>query len=117
MTAQEVEDAFKNGTETGLRFEQVKVNKVNGMTDEMIRGVDIGSYLALKNAGVKFYDFDGNEAPLMKVLKDAGVNWIRSEFGTIRMMLTIKAMAEALMTNIILWNSPRKLKIWNEVYA
>lgn len=78
MTAQEVEDAFKNGTETGLRFEQVKVNKVNGMTDEMIRGVDIGSYLALKNAGVKFYDFDGNEAPLMKVLKDAGVNWIRS---------------------------------------
>ena len=29
------------------------------------------------NAGVKFYDFDGNEAPIYKVLKDAGVNWIR----------------------------------------
>ncbi|WKB70603.1 glycosyl hydrolase 53 family protein [Ligilactobacillus ruminis] len=78
MTAQEVEDAYKNGTETGLRFEQVKVKKVDGMTDEMIRGVDIGSYLALKNAGVKFYDYDGNEAPLLKVLKDSGVNWIRA---------------------------------------
>ena len=77
MTAQEVDDAFKNGTETGLRFEQVKVNKVNGMKNETIRGLDVSSYVALKRAGVKFYDFDGNEASLMKVLKDAGANWVR----------------------------------------
>ena len=39
--------------------------------------VDIGSYIALKNAGVKYYDYDGKEQPLMKILKDNGVNYIR----------------------------------------
>ena len=47
------------------------------MTDDMIRGVDISTYQALVNAGVKFYDFDGKEASLIKVLADAGVNWVR----------------------------------------
>ena len=35
------------------------------------------SYQALKDAGVKFYDNQGNEAELMKVLADNGVNYIR----------------------------------------
>lgn len=47
------------------------------MTDDMVRGVDISSYAALLKAGVKFYDFNGHEANLFKVLKDAGVNWVR----------------------------------------
>ena len=29
------------------------------------------------NAGVKYYDYDGKEQPLMKILKDNGVNYIR----------------------------------------
>lgn len=50
---------------------------IAGMTDDTIRGVDISSYLALKNAGVKYRDFNGNEASLVKVLADAGVNYVR----------------------------------------
>ena len=77
MTDEQIDLAYKTGTNTGLRYDAVTVKPIEGMTDDMIRGVDIGSYQSLINAGVKFYDFDGNEAPIYKVLKDAGVNWIR----------------------------------------
>ena len=77
MTADEINLAYKTGTDTGLRYEHVKVEPIKGMTDDMIRGVDVGSYQALVNAGVKFYDFNGNQVSIFKVLKDAGVNWIR----------------------------------------
>ena len=47
------------------------------MSESTIRGVDVESYVALTNAGVKYYDYDGKEQPLMKILKDNGVNYIR----------------------------------------
>ena len=72
MTADEIALAYKTGTDTGLRYEHVKVEPIKGMTDDMIRGVDVGSYQALVNAGVKFYDFNGNQVSIFKVLKDAG---------------------------------------------
>ena len=77
MTDEQIDLAYKTGTNTGLRYDAVTVKPIEGMTEDMIRGVDIGSYQSLINAGVKFYDFDGNEAPIYKVLKDTGVNWIR----------------------------------------
>ena len=48
-----------------------------GMSENAMRGMDISSYEALKNAGVKYYDNDGNEESLLKVLHDNGVNYIR----------------------------------------
>ncbi|WGN90037.1 glycosyl hydrolase 53 family protein [Ligilactobacillus faecis] len=77
MTTEQIDLAYKTGTDTGLRYDAVKVEPIAGMTSDMIRGVDIGSYQSLIDAGVKFYDFAGNEAPIYKVLADAGVNWIR----------------------------------------
>ncbi|KRL00874.1 glycosyl hydrolase 53 family protein [Liquorilactobacillus capillatus] len=77
MTNDQITAAYKNGTETGLKYEQVTIKPIAGMTKDMARGVDISSYIALKNAGVKFYDFDGKEASLIKVLHDAGVNYLR----------------------------------------
>ena len=77
MTQEQIDLAYKTGTNTGLRYDKVSVKPIQGMTEDMIRGVDIGSYQSLINAGVKFYDFNGNEAPIYKVLADAGVNWIR----------------------------------------
>ncbi|WP_238319620.1 glycosyl hydrolase 53 family protein, partial [Lactobacillus equicursoris] len=76
-TSDEITAAYTTGDETGLRYESVKVEKIPGMKDEMARGVDISTYQAMANAGVKFYDFDGKEADLFKVLADAGVNWVR----------------------------------------
>ena len=77
MTADEITNAFKNGTETGLRYDKVVVTPIKGMTNDMIRGVDISSYKSLENAGVTFYDFNGNPASLVKILHDAGINYLR----------------------------------------
>ena len=68
---------YKYGLESGLKDLNVNISKIEGMNDSTIRGVDISSYQALKDAGVKFYDNQGNEAELMKVLADNGVNYIR----------------------------------------
>lgn len=76
-TNDQINLAYQTGAETGLQYDRVNVEKLPGMTDDMIRGVDVSSYQALVNAGVKFYDFNGNQADLFKVLHDAGVNWIR----------------------------------------
>lgn len=70
-------DPYKYGDDTGLKSQKVTINKVSKMADSTIRGMDISSYIALKNAGVKYYDNNGNEASLLKVLSDNGVNYIR----------------------------------------
>ena len=55
----------------------IYVEPVEGISDEFIRGVDISSLIAEENSGVVFYDEEGNASDLMKILADAGVNWIR----------------------------------------
>ena len=58
----------------------INVEKVNGLTGDFIGGVDISSYRALKDSGVKYYDFAGNElddAGFFKLLKDSGINYVR----------------------------------------
>ena len=70
-------DPYEYGDDTGLKEKQVNINKISNMSESTIRGVDVGSYVALTNAGVKYYDYDGKEQPLMKILKDNGVNYIR----------------------------------------
>ncbi|SPE09065.1 Arabinogalactan endo-1,4-beta-galactosidase precursor [Lactiplantibacillus plantarum] len=77
MTADQIAAAYKNGTDTGLRYEGVTVKPIAGMTDDTIRGVDISSYIALQNAGVQFYDYNGKPADLVQVLHEAGVNYLR----------------------------------------
>lgn len=70
-------DPWEYGGDTGLKAINVTTKKVSGMSENAIRGMDVSSYQALKNAGVKFYDYDGNEASMLKVLHDSGVNYIR----------------------------------------
>ncbi|MFR0853369.1 MAG: glycosyl hydrolase 53 family protein [Anaerostipes hadrus] len=70
-------DPWEYGGDTGLKDQKVTIKKVKGMSESSIRGMDISSYLALKKAGVKDYDYEGNETPLLKVLHDNGINYIR----------------------------------------
>ena len=70
-------DPYRYGGEFGLKDIPVMIKPVEGMTDSTIKGVDISSYQALKRAGVKFYDNSGNEASLIDVLKENGINYIR----------------------------------------
>ena len=70
-------DPWEYGGDTGLKDQKVTIKKVKGMSESSIRGMDISSYLALRKAGVKYYDYEGNETPLLKVLHDNGINYIR----------------------------------------
>ena len=53
------------------------VNKVSGLSDSFIMGMDASSVIAEEDSGVKYYDYDGNEADVFSVLKQSGINYIR----------------------------------------
>lgn len=53
------------------------VKKVENLPEDFIFGMDASCVIALEESGVKYYDFDGNEEDVFKVLKDNGVNYIR----------------------------------------
>ena len=55
----------------------VLVNKVEGLSEGFIKGMDISSLIAEEQSGVKYHDKDGNEADLLKILKDSGYNYVR----------------------------------------
>ena len=53
---------------------------LNGQKQSFIEGVDVSSYVSLKNSGVKYYDFDGNELDdigYFKFLASCGINYVR----------------------------------------
>ena len=53
------------------------VKKVENLPEDFIFGMDVSSVLAEEASGVKYYDFDGNEADLFTVLAENGINYIR----------------------------------------
>lgn len=55
----------------------INVSKIDGLREDIVRGVDVSSVIAIEQSGVKFYDFDGNECDIFKVLKQANVNYAR----------------------------------------
>ncbi|OWA35838.1 hypothetical protein B9G55_08075 [Saccharibacillus sp. O16] len=53
------------------------VQKVNGLSQDFIKGVDVSSIIALEKSGVVFRDANGHQKDLFTSLKDAGVNYVR----------------------------------------
>ena len=60
-----------------LASDTLYVRKICGVTDDFILGMDISSLLAEEASGVKYYDFDGKETDLLKILADCGINTVR----------------------------------------
>lgn len=65
---------------------ELYVAKIDGISEDFIRGVDISSVYTEYQSGVKYYDFSGNELAFSKetgdktffdFLKESGVNWVR----------------------------------------
>lgn len=60
---------------------EVNVEKVEGLSKDFIRGVDISTYASLMDSGATFKDWEGNTLatgkPFFDLLKDAGVNYVR----------------------------------------
>lgn len=69
--------------EAGIYVDRIKdltYTDLNGEKQEFIEGVDVSSYVSLKNSGVKYYDFDGKELDdigYFKFLASCGVNYVR----------------------------------------
>lgn len=58
----------------------ISVEKVDGLSDSFIKGVDVSSYISLIESGAVFRDWDGNiigDQAFFNQLKAAGVNYIR----------------------------------------
>ena len=56
------------------------VDKVKGLSPDFIKGVDVSSYVSLRQSGVVFRDWNGNEIDdkqFFDQLKEAGVNYVR----------------------------------------
>ncbi len=56
---------------------EVEIEKIEFNNQDFIKGMDISSLISLENSGVRFYDFDKNEADLLKILSQNGVNCVR----------------------------------------
>lgn len=55
----------------------ITVESIDFQRDDFIRGMDVSSVIALENAGVKYYDENGKERDLFRILSENGVNYIR----------------------------------------
>lgn len=55
----------------------IYVEKIEGLSESFIRGVDVSSVISLENSGVVYYDYEGNEQDIFKTLKQSGVNYVR----------------------------------------
>ena len=55
----------------------ILVPKAENLAGDFIMGADVSTLLTQEASGVVSYDFDGQQQDLLKVLHDAGVNYIR----------------------------------------
>lgn len=53
------------------------VEKVENIPEDFILGMDSSQVPALEAAGVKYYDFEGNEKDVFQILAESGINYIR----------------------------------------
>ena len=53
------------------------IRAIPDLAGDFIFGMDVSSVLALEKAGVKYYDYDGNERDLFELLAENGINYIR----------------------------------------
>ena len=55
----------------------LSVRKVENMPADFILGMDVSSVIAEEKSGVKYYNEEGKEEDLFRILADAGINTIR----------------------------------------
>lgn len=71
------DDSYKVKLPTGVEKADIYVEPIEGLPSDFIKGMDVSSVIAEEAAGVKYYDKDGKEQDLFKILADSGVNYIR----------------------------------------
>ena len=56
---------------------EIFVEAIDNLPEDFIKGMDISSVLSEEASGVVYYNKDGQEEDLFKILADSGVNYIR----------------------------------------
>ncbi len=72
-----VKEVYHAVLPTAAEESEIYVKAIEGISDDFIRGMDISSVIAEEQSGVKYYDENGNETDLFRLLADAGINMIR----------------------------------------
>jgi len=62
---------------TPIASDTLFVEKVENLPEDFIFGMDASCVPALEASGVKYYDYDGNEADVFETLAKSGYNYIR----------------------------------------
>ncbi|GAA0286556.1 arabinogalactan endo-1,4-beta-galactosidase [Gracilibacillus halotolerans] len=69
---------MKQGEKIPIPVESdIFVERVPGIDEDFIKGVDISSIIALENSGVTFYNEEGIEQDIFTTLSESGINYIR----------------------------------------
>jgi arabinogalactan endo-1,4-beta-galactosidase len=75
--AGEAESTYEAVLPTEQEDAEIYVEKIDGLSEDFIKGMDISSLLAEEASGVVYYNEDGEEEDLLKILADAGINYVR----------------------------------------
>lgn len=62
---------------TGQESADIYVEKIDDIPDDFVKGMDISSILSEEESGVVYYNENGEQEDLFKLLCDSGVNYIR----------------------------------------
>ena len=77
VTDEKKEEPFVFTLPTQAEASSIYVEKVEGISEDFIRGMDISSVLSQEKSGVKYYNEAGEEMDLFRILAEAGYNYIR----------------------------------------
>lgn len=66
-----------NDMNLNLSSDSLYVKKVENLSDDFIMGMDASCVPALEAGGVKYYDYNGEEKDVYKILAENGINYIR----------------------------------------
>ena len=86
MTQDQINTAYATGSDTGASHEAVKVEKINNFNNSLAKGVDVGSLISLENAGVTFYNFNGQRMICLTFYSKPALITSVCGFGTIHTM-------------------------------
>ena len=70
-------DWTPNKIKTDARSQSLYVKKVENMPKDFILGIDASCVPSLEAGGVRYYDHEGNEQDVYKILAQNGINYIR----------------------------------------
>ena len=62
---------------TEMEEADIYVQKIDGIKDDFIRGMDVSSILSEEASSVKYYDKDGKEDDVFRILAKSGINYAR----------------------------------------